>query len=153
MCINGSHTTVLNVRKSKAILAYRHWVIGYESGGYVLRPSFAVSYTNGSRVIMIRNPWREKVAVANRKPSASYRSNFGIHATSRSQRLTDGNPAVGTVRLWGKVVVHRYHEGGPIQGYRAQYARVTSISRSLSSGPYTMQLEQIAKRLGARMVK
>lgn len=155
MCINGRDTTVLQVSKSKAILAYRHWGISYEyidgDWRYVLCPSFTTSYWSGNKQIRIENPWGKLVAVSNRKPPASYASDFGLHASA--EPVEPGCVAAGTVRLWGRVVVHRYERTGAIAGYRAQYARVTSISRSLSNQDRIHDLEGIAKRLGARMVK
>lgn len=154
MCISGQDTTVLNVPRKRAILAYRHWGIGtdWSKDGtpYVLCPSFTSSYWAGNRRVQIKNPWLKPVAVANRKPPKSWTSDFGIHALA--QACDPGCCVAGTVRLWGKVVVHRNSRGG-IEGYRAQYARVTTISRSRSNQGRLEDLKGIAKRLGARMVK
>lgn len=108
-----------------SIIAYRHWSLGWDTdtGSAVLLPvSYYVIYKWAYNVTEAKCMWSHDVP--------DWDCTCGIYALKELPSIKRDNPDLvnfpmiiirGQVELFGKII---YHE----QGYRAQYARVYSLS-------------------------
>lgn len=138
MCISGRFTTVRNIRRSRAIIAYRNW--SYRDD--MLKPAHYRAWPEAKT-------WLTKLAKSNRIPPKACHSDIGLHALQDPHR---DNDVSGTVRLWGRVIVHRETARGKPIGYRAQHAEIVSLRLHSNSGNLTLEtIRDVAKRYGVRV--
>lgn len=153
MCISSPVVQVHHVSHRKAFIGLRRWK--WYSGNDICKPELMPAHYHRSKA------WRKPGEQKSRKPGRSKDSDQGFHAYKPDARRNGGaisssekstpDIAVGTVRLWGRVVEHR-------TGYRAQFAEVRALREP---GVFYYDGEEkwhegfvrLAKHYGVRIVK